>query len=61
MSPRLSDRDPDDADIAFVLSQCDRNNDGRISRDELFMAIGLWIQISHDADQRRSSAVCLIM
>lgn len=61
MSPRLSDRDPDANDVAFVLAQCDKNNDGRISRDELFMAIGLWIQVSHDADQRRNSAVCAIM
>ena len=62
MSPQLSDRSPDENDVAFVLAQCDKNNDGKISKDELFMAIGLWIQISHDAELlRRNSLVCNIM
>lgn len=62
MSPSLSDRDPDDADVAFVLEQCDTNHDHKISREELLAAIGLWIQISSNSNQPSSpSKICSLM
>lgn len=64
MSPSLSDREPDDADVAFVLEQCDTNNDHKISREELLTAIGLWIQISAQGNQPASSSpskICSLM
>lgn len=52
MSPRVGERTPDDDDLDFVLENCDKNNDQKISRDELLAAIDLWIQVSRDAAAR---------
>lgn len=69
MSPRVGERAPDDDDLDFVLENCDKNNDQKISRDELLAAIDLWIQVSRDAAarsaqqnrQNNQSHFCVVM
>lgn len=61
MCPRFSEKDPDEADIAFVLEQCDKNGDNKISRDELIAAMGLWRQISQNTQGETKSQLCAVM
>lgn len=61
MCPRFSEKDPDEADIAFVIDQCDKNRDNKISRDELIAAMGLWRQISQNTQGEAKSQVCAVM
>ena len=36
----------DDADVAYVLEQCDKNGDGVIDREELLPMLAKWAQIA---------------
>ena len=42
------DVDPDESDVHFVLEQCDDDENGTISRDELLPVLAVWKQVAQE-------------
>mmetsp|Transcript_22166 Transcript_22166/g.76781 ORF Transcript_22166/g.76781 Transcript_22166/m.76781 type:complete len:294 (+) Transcript_22166:119-1000(+) len=64
--PKTVQRDIDDADLEWVMLQCDGDNDGRISKDECSAAIALWLKVANLAnlgenDPKHATAICAVM
>ena len=58
----IVDIEPDDADIDWILQECDANNDGVIGRAELLPALATWATIAEQkVETAQTSSACALL
>ena len=50
-----------EGDVQFVMEQCDKTNDGKMTREELLMALSQWKDLVATNQANQKSTACVLL